>query len=133
VYLADMQHIPGLYITGSDIAGRGVHTALEISPGDLIEICPIIKVPQGQLKSIDQTIIYDYYFLWEQEGYEACIALGYGSLYNHDPKPSATVIMDYTDDTIKIEAIERINAGDEITIDYTGGIKSEGNLWFSPR
>ena len=96
----------------------------------MIELCPIIKIPEGQLKLIDQTKIYDYYFIWEEEGYDACIALGYGSLYNHSPIPNAEVIMDYVDHRIKIMAISSIQAADQIFIDYTGGTKGEVELWF---
>ena len=125
-----MLHIPGLYIADSLISGRGVYCGLDIGEGDIIEICPIIKIPNGQIKAIDPTILYEYYFLWEEEGYEACLALGYGSLYNHAENPFAQIIMDYTDDTIKVEAIKDIPAHEEITIDYTGGTKGLTTLWF---
>jgi len=78
-----MLHVPGLYIAPAN-HGRGVFCGHDISKDDIIEVCPIIKIPKGQLENIDPTIIYEYYFLWEEEGYEACLALGYGSLYNHD-------------------------------------------------
>jgi len=125
-----MLHIPGLYIAETDLKGRGIFTSEDLSEGDMIEICPIIKLNQGSLKLIDKTNIYDYYFLWEEEGFDACIALGYGSLYNHSSDPNALVIMDYTDDTIKIEASKNIISGDEILIDYSGGTKGQIQLWF---
>ncbi len=124
-----MLHIPGLYVMNTD-HGRGVFTAQDLTPGDMIELCPVVKIPMGQLSHLDQTIIYEYYFLWEEEGYEACMALGYGSLYNHSSTPNAEVIMDYNDDKICIEAKEDIRAGVEIRIDYTGGTKGEIKLWF---
>ena len=76
---------------------------------------------------------YIYYFLWEEEGYKGCIALGYGSLYNHSKEANAIFIFDYTDDTIKIECQSDIPAGQEILVDYTGeGLRSEADLWFDP-
>lgn len=125
-----MLHIPGLYIIEDEIKGRGVYTSEDLQEGDLIEICPIIKIPEGQLSDLDKTHLYDYYFLWEESGYEACIALGYGSLYNHSPSPNAEVVMDYIDGSIKIEASRAIRAGSEILIDYTGGTKGIVDLWF---
>lgn len=124
-----MLHIPGLYIQINP-KGRGVYTGETLCSGDLIEICPIIKIPKGQLKRIAKTTFYNYYFIWEEEGIEACMALGYGSLYNHSFTPNAAVLLDYTDDTIKIEAIRPISSGDEILIDYMGGTKGAGGLWF---
>ena len=128
-----MLHIPGLYIDHIENKGRGVFTAEELSEEDLIEICPIIKIPEGQLSHIDKTILFDYYFLWEEEGYKGCILLGYGSIYNHDRNPNADMIFDYTDSTIKIMANQKITSGSEISIDYTGsGILKESDLWFDP-
>ena len=124
-----MLHIPGLYIANNE-KGRGIFSAEDISPGDLIEICPLLKIPSGQLDNLNPTVIFEYYFIWEEEGYEACLALGYGSLYNHSNEPNAKVILDYTDESIKIEAIEKIKSGDEILIDYTGGTKGQVELWF---
>ena len=125
-----MLHIPGLYIIETEDKGRGVFTSEVLSPGDMIEICPIIRIPEGQLLHVDPTTFYEYYFLWDEDGYDACVALGYGSLYNHSPEPNAIVIMDYQDGTIKIEAHQEISAGVEILIDYTGGTKGEVELWF---
>ncbi len=125
-----MLHVPGLYVLETEEYGRGVYTSEALNSGDMIELCPIIKIPAGQLKQIDQTKIYDYYFIWEEKGYDACIALGYGSLYNHSPSPNAEVLMDYVDHRIKIIAISSISPGDQIFIDYTGGTKGEIQLWF---
>ena len=128
-----MLHIPSLFIMETPERGRGVFTAEALAAGDLIEICPILKIPEMQLKLIDVTVLFDYYFLWEEEGYKGCIALGYGSLYNHSKEANAIFIFDYTDDTIKIECQSDIPAGQEILIDYTGeGLRSEADLWFDP-
>ncbi len=125
-----MLHIPGLYIASSTGRGRGVFTAEHLSPGDLIELCPIVKITKKDLMHIDQTILYEYYFLWEEDPYTACLALGYGSLYNHSTTPNAIVIMDYGDDMIKIQSIEELSVDTEIRIDYTGGTKDIVELWF---
>lgn len=127
-----MMHVPGLYILPSKNKGRGVFTAEALQPNDIIEICPIIKIPKQQKDIIHQTCLHDYYFIWEEEGFGACLALGYGSLYNHDPDPNATVILDYTDNTILIKALKAIPPNSEILIDYSGGIKGSEGLWFHP-
>ncbi len=128
-----MLHVPGLYIIPSEGRGRGVFTSESLSEGDLIEICPIVKLPDGDLTHIDQTTLYDYYFLWEEEGYRGCIALGYGSIYNHHIKPNSDLLFDYEDSTIKILANQAIASGEELFIDYTGsGLTKESDLWFEP-
>ena len=124
-----MLHIPGLYITSSDQKGRGVFTSEDLATGEMIELCPILKIPAGQVKQLDSTVIYEYYFLWDEEGFEACLALGYGSLYNHSPDPNAEILLDYEDQMIKFSSIKDIEAGTEITIDYQDGNR-ELKLWF---
>ena len=127
-----MLHIPGLYIANSENRGRGVFTAQDLSKGDLIEICPLLFIPKKEVAKIHKTIIHDYYFLLEKPKGAACIALGYGSIYNHNPKPNAIVIFDYEKEEIEIQCKKKINAGSEIFIDYTDGGKGNNELWFSP-
>lgn len=126
-----MQHIPGLYIHMSRKGGRGVFTAHEVNKGDVIEICPLLLIPPDQVQLIDKTIFYDYYYIWPGEEGGASIALGYGSLYNHTPKPNAEVIFDLEEKTIVIKAVKKIKAHQEIFIDYQGGEKDAEGLWFT--
>ena len=60
-----MIHIPGLFIAQTESKGRGVFTSEDLAIRDLIEICPVLKIPVGQLPYLDLTIIHDYYFLWK--------------------------------------------------------------------
>ncbi len=125
-----MHQIPGLYIITKPKLGRGVFTSQDIQEGDLIEVCHIIKIPQSQLPIIHKTVLHDYYFLWS-EHLEACaIALGFGSLYNHQTFPNANFILDLDNDTIDIVAIKDIQAGEEITINYHGEAGCTDELWF---
>jgi hypothetical protein len=125
-----MNQIPGLYITESSSKGRGVFTSLDISEGDTIEVCPVIKIPRSQLPIIHKTILHDYYFLWGEDMDECAIALGFGSLYNHEVHSNANFILDLQNETIDIIAIKDIAAGSEITLNYHGEPGDEGKLWF---
>jgi SET domain-containing protein len=123
-----MQRLPDLYIAHAGHKGRGVFTAHDIPAGSLIEICPLILIPGSQAPLIDRTEVYNYYFIWN-EG-RLALALGYGSLYNHDPAPNARVVCDYESDEIQIEAIRDIGPGEEITIHYRDEEGFKGKLWF---
>jgi hypothetical protein len=125
-----MQRIESLYIADTETKGRGVFTAANISKGDIIEVCPIIKIPRRELPIIHKTVLHDYYFLWGEDLEECAIALGYGSIYNHALYPNANFILDIENNTIDIEAIEDINAGEEITLNYHGEPGDESELWF---
>ncbi|MBK9256452.1 MAG: SET domain-containing protein-lysine N-methyltransferase [Saprospiraceae bacterium] len=125
-----MHQIPGLYILDSVQKGRGVYTSIDINEGDTIEICPVIVIPKAELPVIHKTILHDYYFLWGSEMDECAIALGFGSLYNHEIHPNANFILDLESNTIDIEAIKNIPAGSEITLNYHGEPGDSNSLWF---
>ncbi len=124
-----MQRIIGLYVAETDF-GRGVFTSVSIDVGDLIEVCPVIIIPKRELPIIHKTILHDYYFLWGDALNDCAIALGYGSLYNHRLHPNANFILDIENKTIDIEAIARIDVGEEITLNYNGEPGDDGVLWF---
>ena len=124
-----MLQIPGLYILENN-KGRGVYTSKDISPGDLIEICYVVKIPEAELSLVNSTVLYEYYFEWSEKGYGACIALGFGSIYNHSSNPNAETFTDFDDNTIKFYCTKKIPSSSEILIDYTGGKRSKGQLWF---
>ncbi|MBK6389832.1 MAG: SET domain-containing protein-lysine N-methyltransferase [Saprospiraceae bacterium] len=123
-----MKILPQVYIAQTPQKGRGVFTALEIPAGSLIEICPIILIPASQTLLIDQTEIYNYYFVWDE--HHLAVALGFGSLYNHQDPPNARVIFDYESEEIQIEAIRDINEEEEITINYIDDDERKASLWF---
>lgn len=125
-----MQRVASLYIAPSDDRGRGVFTASPIHAGDVIEVCPVIVIPKRELPIIHKTILHDYYFLWGDNLEDCAIALGYGSMYNHELNPNANFILDLENMTIDIEAIQDIAAGEEITLNYHGEPGDESELWF---
>lgn len=126
-----MLHIPGLYIAFSQ-KGRGVFSAQDLADGEVIEVCPVIILSKDQTKHLDETLLFEYYFLWPDGKDSICLALGYGSLYNHSYQANAKVIMDLGSKEIIIEARTVIEAGDEILIDYLDGSKDRSTLWFEP-
>jgi len=125
-----MNQRPGLYITHSEGKGRGVFTSQDIAKGEVIEVCPIIVIPKAELPVIHKTVLHDYYFLWGHDLTDCAIALGFGSIYNHELMPNANFILDIEQRTIDIEAIKDISAGDEITLNYHGEPGNDDELWF---
>jgi SET domain-containing protein len=125
--------IPGLYIMETEEKGRGVYTSIPISKGDIIESAPVIVFDDKDRQLLHKTLLHDYYFLWESEGdqeYEAAVALGYGSLYNHSKEPNTEFIPVFDEKVIEFVAIRDIEAGEEILIEYDEGGNSAFELWF---
>ena len=125
-----MHRLPSLYLIEDVQRGRGVFTSEFIRKGDLIEVCPVIIIPKLELPIIHKTILHDYYFLWGVDMEDCAIALGYGSLYNHEVNSNADFVLDLEHKTIDIIAVRDIGASEEITINYHGDPIDGSPLWF---
>ena len=127
-----MQHVPGLYVGESHIHGRGVFCAHPLQDGDVIEICPVIRLPRGEKQWLDKSELFNYYWLWGEDRTVPAIVLGFGSIYNHCEVPNATSEALSLHDILLVKAVEDIPANTEITIDYSGGLNKGQELWFTP-
>lgn len=123
-----MVRLEGLYIQDVPGRGRGVFSRHDIPADALVEVCPVIVLPKGDLEHVHASRLHDYYFLWQHDG-ETAIALGFGSLYNHADGSNADYEMHFDDDTLHIISKRAIAAGKEICIDYTDGV-DRSTLWF---
>jgi SET domain-containing protein len=122
-----MLHLPFLYVAPSELGGKGVFTGQTIEKGSVIELAPVIVLSAQDREAIHQTRLHDYYFQWD--GDRAAIALGLGSLYNHDESPNADFILDYEFKQIRFTSIRKIKAGEEIRTNYRVG-DQDMRLWF---
>ncbi|WP_246141693.1 SET domain-containing protein [Phaeodactylibacter luteus] len=125
-----LQRLESVFYAPSPLGGRGVFTAAPIPEGAIIEICPVIVMPREHLKYLDETGLYDYYFLWGEEDEECAVALGYGSLYNHSYEPNAMYLPDFMGSTLLFTALKDIEAGTEITVNYNGDPEDDEEVWF---
>ncbi len=126
-------HSQPIYVAASPLGGRGVFAAKKIHAGDIIEICPVIVMKPNEIEILDQTTLYDYYFLWEDEENDlktCAIALGLGSMYNHKAPSNADYRMDMDHTMIDIIAVKDIESGEEITINYHGDPNDDSPTWF---
>jgi SET domain-containing protein len=123
-----------LRVSPSPLHGLGVFAEQAIKPGQVVEICPTIFIPEAEEEHLERTILREYAYPWEGG---RIMVLGYGSIYNH----SAVANSDYTAfeepaygvGVHVVSAARPIEAGEEITVNYTGVIGNHSNLWFSDR
>ena len=91
--------------------GRGIISTRKFSKNDIIEVSPTIC--KKKLSDFGSAL-KDYVFSG-QNG-ETCMALGYGSLFNHKDSPNATWKIE--DDQLIVTATKEIKKGQEIFISY---------------
>lgn len=123
---------PELFVIKDD-KGRGVYAKQKIPSGATIELCEVILLSKTDTEKIHTTALHDYYFIWDVVSGTSAIALGRGSLYNHSEKPNAEFLLDHEFELIKFHAIEDIQPGEEVCINYIDRSEKEFNLWFDPQ
>jgi SET domain-containing protein len=116
-----------LLVDRSPVHGAGVFATKAYAADALIERCPLLIVPPEQAPSVADSVFGDYVYEWEG-GY--ALALGFGSLYNHDRSSNARYEMDYDAEEIHIVAERSIRKGEEIFINYNGDPTNPAPVWF---
>ncbi len=100
--------------------GRGVFAGRAYRKGEVVEVCPVIRLPAASEGTAGGGLEH-YVFQWGEGGVELAIALGYGSLYNHSPDPNAEFTPRLSRDDIVFRALRDIAAGEQVFIDYRWG------------
>lgn len=106
-------------IGNTERKGRGVFAVKSLFKDELIEIAPVIVIPEKEREFIDKTILTNYYYEWGEYG--IAIGLGLSSLYNHSSHPNAIYVKKLDERTIEFFAWRDIEAGEEITVNYNSG------------
>ena len=121
---------PFLYINQTKHKGRGVFTHEPIPKGEIIEIAPVIVMDEKDREHLDKTLLHDYIFEWGPQKNKCGMALGYIPVYNHSYSSNCEYFMDFEDNTIFVKTVRRIEAGEELTINYNGDWNDKAKVWF---
>ena len=119
-----------LFIKNTEGKGRGVFTSKAFRIGDLIEVCPMLVFNTKERVLLDQTLLYNYMFLWGDNDDQSALALGFGSLYNHSATPNVRYLVDYENETLEVHAYRDIAAGQELCFNYNGDPEDSALVWF---
>ena len=114
--------------------GRGVFAARSFGDGEVVETCPVVPFTKNPaLPSEIRRIMYGWgYLLTGSPGAQA-IALGFGSMYNHNNPANMRYEADATDQVLRFVAVRNIDADEELTINYNahgGGAEWNDDAWF---
>jgi len=128
-------HSPDIYIkeTGT-IKGRGAFANRDFVEGEVVEQCPVIILLRHfeSLPPRIKTIAFNWGNLAKTTPSHA-LALGFGSLYNHDNPAKLHYKADPNDEAIIFIAASAIKKDEELTINYNasgGGHLSNNDTWF---
>ena len=127
---------PALYVkdTGTP-KGRGAYAAKAFREGDVVEVCAAVPFDPGatDLPLAVQRMVFNWGLLTKNPGRQLALALGYGSLYNHDNPANMKYEVDEGGQTIRFVAARDIEAHDELTVNYDapGGVSDHSEReWF---
>ena len=107
--------------------GRGVFACRTISANKIIEVCPVILIPTSQSNLVDDTVLINYYWAWDDN--YIILAGGYGSIYNHSFDPNVEAIRDYEGQNLIFRSVRDISLGEEITVNYSG-LGNTDPVWY---
>ena len=112
----------------SCLYGRGVFATRNIKAGETIEVCPVVPLSVKEYKMTGGTVLDSYTYTWIgpkqkletpiEKWSAACLALGYGMIYNHSEEPNSEGVVSVEEKTLTFKALVPIKKGQEITHNY---------------
>ncbi|MEH2235081.1 SET domain-containing protein [Nostoc sp.] len=117
-----------LIVGNTNLKGRGVFAQKRFLRGEIVERVPVVVIPAEQVEFLDQTILGNYYYDWEDKA--AAIALGLSSLINHSYHPNTYYVKKFADRELDLIAYRDIEEGEEITANYNGSPDNQSPIWF---
>jgi hypothetical protein len=127
---------PSVYVRETGTAkGRGVYASRRYDEGEVVEACPVI-VFSGPFTSVPDEIrklLFNWGFLADARSTH-CLALGYGSMYNHDNPANMRYEADAGHSLLRFIAVRPIAPHEELTVNYNaagGGPHSAADTWFA--
>lgn len=115
--------------------GRGAYATRAHASGETVELCPVILFT-GTFASVPaevRRILFNWGVLTGTNAMH-CLALGYGSMYNHENPANMRYEADTASHGLRFIAIRDIVEGEELTVNYNavgGGHESSSDTWFA--
>jgi uncharacterized protein len=92
--------------------GRGVFAGRPFRKGEVVEHCPTIRVPDGEITGKFMNYVF------QPHDDHVLVVLGYGMLYNHSGRPNLEWVQSERT-VVTFTAKRDIRQGEELTHDYT--------------
>lgn len=126
---------PSVYVRDTGTTkGRGVFAARAHAEGETVEACPVVLFP-GAFNAVPDAVrklLFNWGVLAQVQNTH-CLALGYGSLYNHGNPANLRYEADAHAGVLRFIAVRAIVQDEELTVNYNavgGGPHSCDDTWF---
>jgi len=113
--------------------GKGIFAKKVIKKGTLVEKAHIILISNKEYEKIQDTILYQYVFEWDDPNkpdFLNAIALSQCQFFNHSYKPNLKYVYDYENQIIEYRTIRHVSNGEELTVNYNGHVRDKSPMWF---
>ena len=110
--------------------GRGVRAGRTLARGEVIESAPVVVLSAHEWELVEQTVLGQFAFGWDEARGSVAIALGQGSFLNHSYAPNVASDKDVPGRCIVFSAVRDIARGEELTINYNGDLDSREPVGF---
>jgi SET domain-containing protein len=125
--------LPSLIIAPSEKGGRGVFASEPIPEDTVIEVSPVLVLTASERIDAEKTVLFNYLFEWGENMEKACVAWGYLSLYNHSYHANCVYEMDMESDLMRIRTVKKVEAGEELLVNYNADADDETPIWFEAK
>jgi SET domain-containing protein len=110
--------------------GWGVFTTEAIPAGTQVEESPVVVMDAEARALLDRTPLHDYIFEWGHDRSRCCMAMGYLPIYNHASPSNCEYEMDFEKGVISVKTVRRIEAGEQLFVNYNGDWDDPRPVWF---
>lgn len=108
--------------------GRGVFAGESIEKDTLVDISPVLLFNKDEYTNFGKhTALDEYTFIWPDRSGRMGLALGLGSIFNHNRIPNVKFSINTKNLTIEFKTTRFINKDEEMFISYG----SESKLWWT--
>jgi len=118
----------------SEKKGKGAFAKKDIKKDTVIDIANVVLIPNKDYRKIKKTYLYNYCYIWEdpklKPAFKNAITLSVSQFINHSYNPNLRYLYDYKNKAIEYTAIQDINKGEELTVNYNGLVDDTSPLWF---
>lgn len=127
---------PNVYIKDTGTSkGRGAYASRAYAKGETVESCPVVLFSgaYGSIPDEVRKLLFNWGVLANTASGH-CLALGYGSMYNHENPANMRYEADADARVLRFVAIRDIAVDEELTVNYNavgGGHESERDTWFA--